>query len=155
MTKLEKGVKYDGQKPRFDLIPPHAEEQVARVLEFGARKYDEENWRKVPEAVKRYIAAAGRHINSYRNGEKTDPETGIAHLAHAVCCLMFVIELEKDKSENLENTVKEWKRPENMMGESILPSTNRPIWVDGHIPLQPISPPVCYNNQPQTTTIKL
>jgi nucleoside 2-deoxyribosyltransferase len=89
------GAKRDDAKPRFDLIPPRAEREVAKVLEFGARKYDAENWRKVPDAERRYLGAAMRHINALRAGEENDAETGLSHLAHAICCLMFTLEVKQ------------------------------------------------------------
>lgn len=88
--------KYDAEKPRFDLIPPLAEEEMVRVLTFGAQKYAPDNWRKVDDP-ERYVAAALRHINAYRSGQSHDTETELHHLAHAMCCLSFIIELDKDK----------------------------------------------------------
>ena len=88
------GKKYDQEKPRFDLIPPTAEEMLARVLTFGAKKYAPNNWMLVEDASNRYIAAALRHINAHRKGNYFDDETGEPHLAHAMCCLAFILELE-------------------------------------------------------------
>ena len=88
--------KEDTDKPRFDLIPPLAEEEIARVLTFGAQKYAPGNWRKVDDPA-RYVAAALRHINAYRSGQTHDGETELHHLAHAMCCLAFIVELEKEK----------------------------------------------------------
>ena len=87
------GTKDDQGKPRFDLIPPLAERCVAEVLQYGATKYAPDNWRKVPNAQARYFAAARRHLNAYQAGEKTDSESGINHLAHAITSLMFALEL--------------------------------------------------------------
>ena len=91
------GRKDDSNKPRFNLIPPLAEREVARVLEFGARKYAPDNWRKVPDARSRYVDAALRHINAHRSGEALDTGeggSGLSHLAHAITSLMFALELE-------------------------------------------------------------
>jgi hypothetical protein len=88
------GIKHDQHKPRFDLIPPLAERQVAAVLEYGARKYAPDNWRKVDNAQVRYLAAARRHINAWQAHETNDPESGLNHLAHAIASLMFILELE-------------------------------------------------------------
>lgn len=94
---VEKGQKHDAGKPRYDLIPAHAEAEMVDVLTFGAGKYGAENWRKVQR--ERYIAAAGRHRAAYRMGETNDPETGKHHLAHAMCCDAFVIELDLQEQE--------------------------------------------------------
>lgn len=87
------GVKYDGDKPRMDLLDPYAIEQLSHVLTFGAKKYDAHNWRK-GIAKGRLIAAALRHLFAYLRGEDKDPETGLSHAAHAMCCCMFLIGLE-------------------------------------------------------------
>ena len=88
------GKKYDQGKPRYDLTPVYAEEEVVKVLTFGAELYGDENWREVENARSRYVAAAKRHIAEYRKGIRADKDTGLHPLAHAVCDLMFVVELD-------------------------------------------------------------
>lgn len=92
------GRKDDGGKLRYDLIPPAAEKSIVGVLTYGAKKYAPENWRKVPDAISRYHAAARRHIATWQLGEKDDAETNLPHLAHAACCLMFLLELDGSQS---------------------------------------------------------
>lgn len=95
MTKTI-GMKYDGDKPRYDLEQVKATEEVIKVLTFGAAKYAANNWRLVDNANNRYMSAARRHMVSFKLGETHDPESGLHHLAHAICCLNFVLELELD-----------------------------------------------------------
>lgn len=98
-----KGVKYDQEKAQYGLLPPNALHEVAEVLTFGAVKYAPENWRKVPDAKRRYFDAAQRHIWAWKRGEIDDSETGLNHLSHAICCLMFMIELDYVKEDENEN----------------------------------------------------
>lgn len=93
------GRKFDTDKPMMGLIPPLAEEALARVLTFGAKKYAPDNWRKVEDKERRYMDAMLRHLNAHRRGEKEDPETGESHLAHAACCVMFMLELEEESKQ--------------------------------------------------------
>ncbi len=86
--------KFDGDKTRYDLVPPSAIKGMAEVLTFGARKYEPNNWRKC-EDLGRYRAAAMRHFEAYRDGEFNDSETGLSHLSHAMTNLAFLIELEE------------------------------------------------------------
>lgn len=86
------GEKYDSGKPSWSLLPSNTTAEVVDVLTFGAQKYDRENWRKVPHLQLRYYDAMMRHVQAYRNGELIDPESGKHHLAHAICCLMFMCE---------------------------------------------------------------
>lgn len=88
------GVKYDKDKDRWDLLPFAATEQVVKVLTHGAKKYAPENWRKVEGWRWRYLGAALRHVSAFALGERIDPESGLPHLAHACCCLMFMLELD-------------------------------------------------------------
>ena len=91
------GSKHDSGKPLMGAVPPNALLAVARVLTFGAEKYGRDNWRQVENAETRYLDAALRHINAYQRGEAADPESGESHLAHAVCSLMFMLELKEGK----------------------------------------------------------
>ena len=84
------GQKFDTNKPRMSLLPKGALNAVIRVLEFGASKYQADNWKHVPEAKTRYYDAMQRHIDAWWHGEQKDPETGEHHLAHAICCGMFL-----------------------------------------------------------------
>lgn len=93
VAKSTEGVKFDQGKPRTDLISAVAILELSKVLEFGARKYADHNWRKGMK-WSRLLGAALRHILSFMSGESKDPETGLSHLAHAFCCLMFLLEYE-------------------------------------------------------------
>jgi hypothetical protein len=94
MSNETVGVKYDSGKPRFGLIPPYAIEEVAKVLTVGAQKYSPNNWKYVENGQARYVDAMSRHLNSFIKGESTDPETGLHHLAHAICCAMFIVDAD-------------------------------------------------------------
>lgn len=89
-TTPREGVKYDGAKPRFSLLPLGPLGDVVSVLEYGARKYAEDNWQKVSNPRTRYFDAAMRHLLAWRGGERLDPESGLPHLAHAACSLLFL-----------------------------------------------------------------
>ncbi len=87
-------LKFDTDKLPLHLLSTEAMNQTAAVLKFGAQKYAEHNWRK-GFAWSRPLAAAMRHITAFNNGEDKDPESGLSHLAHAACCIMFLLEFEK------------------------------------------------------------
>lgn len=89
-TSMGTGIKHDGEKSRMDLLCPYAVEELSKVLTFGSKKYAAWNWSK-GIATSRLIAAALRHLFAYARGEDTDPETGLHHVAHAMCCCMFII----------------------------------------------------------------
>lgn len=92
--ELGVALKFDGDKLPLHLLSTEALNQTAAVLKFGAQKYAEHNWRK-GFAWSRPLSAAMRHITAFNAGEDTDPESGLSHLAHAMCCIMFLLEFEK------------------------------------------------------------
>lgn len=98
-ANLETGRKYDAGKTQMSLIPPKAERLLAEVLTFGAEKYGPENWREVEDAERRYLDALMRHVNAYRSGQLLDEESQKPHLAHAMCCVAFLLELEGEKCD--------------------------------------------------------
>lgn len=65
-------------------------EEIAKVLAFGAQKYAAHNWRK-GIAYSRLLDAALRHLYAFADGEDTDPESGLSHIAHAGCCVVFLL----------------------------------------------------------------
>lgn len=91
-------MKFDTDKLPVNLLSTEALLQTAAVLKFGADKYHAHNWRD-GFAWSRPLAAAMRHIMAYNDGEDKDPESGLSHLAHAACCIMFLLEFEKTHPE--------------------------------------------------------
>lgn len=96
--KVSTGVKHDQDKADMSLLSTIALTKVARVMTFGKKKYSAHNWRG-GFVWSRPLAAAARHLYAYIGGEDKDPETGESHLAHAVCCLFFILEFEETKRE--------------------------------------------------------
>lgn len=93
------GRKFDAGKLDYTLVPWDGLEEIVKVLEFGAKKYARDNWRHVDNGDVRYLAAAFRHMIAYNQGEKTDKETGLSHLAHAGCCILFLLSLTKNTKD--------------------------------------------------------
>jgi hypothetical protein len=88
------GTKHDKGKPRLELVSPGFIEGVAKVLSFGASKYEARNWEQ-GIGYDRVYGALLRHLNAWWGGEALDAETGESHLYHAGCCLMFLSEYER------------------------------------------------------------
>jgi hypothetical protein len=65
------------------------------VLGFGAKKYGRDSWRLVPDAIDRYYSAAMRHLAAMATGETHDPESGLEHLGHFACNVLFLLELTR------------------------------------------------------------
>lgn len=103
-TKL--GGKDDFGKTRWSLLIFSGLKEVVKVREKAISKYgNSEAWRE-PEPS-RFFDAALRHILKYSDGSKYDDETGLNHLAHVICNLMFVLakEAENDVSNLFNETI--------------------------------------------------
>lgn len=92
------GVKHDQEKAPMQLLDPLALEGLARVLEFGAKKYAAHNWRG-GLSYSRLLGAAIRHTFAILKGEDTDPESGLPHVDHLGCCWMFLSNMMKTRPD--------------------------------------------------------
>ena len=91
--------KADAGKPRLSLVPRKIIWAIAKIREYGNKKYgDPNNWRKVePE---RYRDAAYRHFMRYLDDPTgVDEESGLPHLWHLATNISFLCELEDIKNE--------------------------------------------------------
>ena len=92
-VKPSEEAKADQGKVRPTLVPASLVWAVAKIREYGCKKYkDPDNWKQVEP--QRYRDALYRHMLEYFSGEKTDKESGLPHLWHAACNIAFLIEME-------------------------------------------------------------
>lgn len=87
---LTGAVKADAGKPRWELLPSDATEEMLKVLDFGAQKYGEWNWTGGMK-WSRLFSATLRHMWAFQRGQDNDPESGLSHLAHAACNVLFML----------------------------------------------------------------
>jgi Domain of unknown function (DUF5664) len=71
---------------RYDCIDPIALRLVAECVGFGARKYGEENHKKI--SVRDHLNHAVNHILEHRIGDQSE-----MHLVHAIARMFFAVEL--------------------------------------------------------------
>lgn len=88
------GKRFNNGKTRYDLVPVYSHEQYAKVLTMGAEKYGDNNWR-LGMSWNSVLASLERHLYAFKNGEDTDPESGLHHMAHCAANCMFLIEYSK------------------------------------------------------------
>lgn len=102
------GAKFDVDKVGVDMLPPAALVEIARVLDFGAKKYSSYNW---ANGIKfsRIYASLLRHIWAWWRGENLDPETGLSHLAHAGCNVLFLLQLSETRKSFDDRPLKYYK----------------------------------------------
>ncbi len=76
-----KGLRYDDNKPRYDLIPPEAMDELALLYTIGAKKYAERNWERGMNWGK-VFGSLMRHAWKWMRGQEYDEETGVHHMIH-------------------------------------------------------------------------
>ena len=94
-----KFVKNDSGKTEWSLLPFEELEDVVKVLMLGAKKYSVDNWKNCTD-TKRYKDALMRHVVSYIKGDIIDEESGLNHLAHAVCNCLFLMWFDHEGRSN-------------------------------------------------------
>jgi len=76
-------------KPRYDLIGQELLDRLAALMERGAVKYGEDNWR-LGQPASRYIASGLRHLFQWKNGERDED-----HLAAVVFNIGGLMQLQE------------------------------------------------------------
>lgn len=117
-------MKHDQDKPNFSLVPMQILTDIARVREFGLKKYkDPNNWKNV--SIDRYTSAAMRHLIAFiEDPDSTDLESGLSHMSHVACNVAFICALldqnkpQPDKPQPLD-LLKEVHalRPDNLINK--------------------------------------
>jgi hypothetical protein len=87
------GIKYDEHKPRWDLLPFDALNEIAKVMTYGAIKYEPRNWEH-GMSWNRVFASMQRHLSAWFHGNNIDDESKMSHLAHAACCMLYLLAFE-------------------------------------------------------------
>lgn len=129
--KLTEPTKYDEGKLRWDLVPWRQLEKVVKVIDHGATKYAPDNWKGL--GADRWFAAALRHLTAWKEGEKGDEDSGLDHLAHAACSILFlmwtddhnasfgmsILEQQKENQRTIDEAVRKGSREDNDLRDRV------------------------------------
>jgi hypothetical protein len=88
--------RYNAGKPRLSFFIRSfrwVNHCIARVKEFGAVKYAEDNWRQGGKPDSEYWDSFFRHMDYYFSGEEYDQDSGCHHIGHMVWNLSVLMEL--------------------------------------------------------------
>lgn len=100
----QEALKFDTDKIDWAILPFGALEEIVKVLKFGENKYARGNFAaKGGLEYTRLVNALMRHTIAFARGEDTDPETGLSHMAHAGCCVLFLLHYIKHDTEYTTN----------------------------------------------------
>ena len=114
-------------KPGLSHLPPGPLYEVAQAFDNGARKYGAFNWRTSPVLAGVYHDAAKRHIDSWFHGSDTASDSGVHHLAHAVACLLILLDARQ------QGTLRDDRPRWNVPLDEILARIGRPGGSGGEV----------------------
>ena len=83
------GARFNAGKLEYHQFPLESIEGVLKVLMYGAKKYAPGNYLKGQPWTAPFNSMM-RHIAAWQRGEELDGESGLPHLDHAMCNLMFL-----------------------------------------------------------------
>ena len=95
-------VKYDTGKPRVGhLLDIFARSmlEIAKCNDHGMTKYDDLNWRTVPDGIRRFRDAKARHMLA-ASLETHDEETGLLHDAQEIWNALARLELKLEEKHH-------------------------------------------------------
>lgn len=90
----EEALRFDTGKPRHDLIPGFAINELAKIYAMGAQKYAPNNWAKGMK-WSRVLGSLKRHLNAIERGEDFDKESGLHHASHVIWNAVTLLEYYK------------------------------------------------------------
>jgi hypothetical protein len=82
-------------KPPLALLPPAFNEEVAKALALGAKKYGTFNWRETKVEIMTYLHAMRRHLDEVIERTDIDPESGAHHLGHVAAGCAIILDARK------------------------------------------------------------
>lgn len=106
---MEKGLRHNNGKSRWGLVDFDALLPMVEVLEFGAQKYADHNWKKGLPTIE-ICESMMRHLTAYMRGEDIDSESGKPHVGHILCNAMFLSYMTIYKKEFDNRFLDEAKR---------------------------------------------
>lgn len=107
-----RGLRFNVDKDRWDLLPTDAVEQVVKVLTAGAKKYKARNWER-GMAWSICQASMARHTAKWAMGARRDSESGLPHMAHVACNALFLLAYElrsMEKQDDVEPMLRTARR---------------------------------------------
>ena len=104
VSDMDTAIRYNEGKLDWSLIPWDSVEEILKVLEFGKIKYSAWNWNK-GEGFKYtdVFNSMVRHLFAWIRGQDNDPESGLNHMAHVGCNVLFILYFIKHKNRYKDN----------------------------------------------------
>jgi uncharacterized HAD superfamily protein len=141
----EQGQRFNSGKIRYDLLEPHAIEELAKIFSFGAKKYAPNNWLKGLPWMD-VIASLKRHLAQFEKGEDRDQETQLLHMAHVAWNALAIVSYYKYRPE-FDNRFKAPRRKIGLDIDNVLCDWTKGWGEKYNLPTRPDSWAFCYMNK--------
>jgi hypothetical protein len=90
-------MKKASQKARDGFLWAELEEAI-KVFAFGKGKH--KAWLGFENGDRDvYYAKMKRHAKAYMDGDRQDAESGLSHMAHAICNALFIMRIDSKKKD--------------------------------------------------------
>jgi len=100
-------LRYNDGKPKLSRVWWGILTPIAKVLEFGATKYDWDNWKKGLDRQE-LLDSLGRHVQALMDDELHDEDSKLHHIAHILCNCMFYWFFFNKKEKLFKDGKKNW-----------------------------------------------
>jgi hypothetical protein len=92
---MSEALRFNEGKPKLSYFLEFSSpmEAIARIMEFGACKYEDGNWRQGGKPDSEYLDSMMRHLDKWKRGETFDQDSGCSHIGHAIWNLCALLEL--------------------------------------------------------------
>lgn len=104
---MKKAKRFNKGKPKWSFVDFESLEPLVKVLEYGAKKYSKNNWKK-GTTTEETCESLLRHTFAFLSGEDNDKESGLSHIGHIQANAMFLAYVMKHK-KHLDNRCKKKK----------------------------------------------
>lgn len=120
---MEKGgLRYNDGKPQWNLVDWDALLPLVRVLEYGAKKYSADNWKKGLSYVSTCNSLM-RHWICFMGGEDLDKESGLPHVGHILANALFLSYYYQFKKEFDDRYIDKNKETQQLKSETMNDAT--------------------------------
>jgi len=104
-------LRHSSGKPRPFQLPPDVMEDILKVFEVGAEKYDLFNWKK-PTPSSSTINPLDRHFNEYKKGIDVDETDNTFHLAKVAANAIMELYRSKRKGLRIDDRLEWHSKPD-------------------------------------------
>ena len=98
MEEQKTGARFNEGKAKWGLVPQSALLPMVEVLEFGAKKYAPNNWKKGLSIVE-ICESMKRHLDDFMENIDKDTDRGLSHIGHIQCNAMFLSWMMKNRPD--------------------------------------------------------